>query len=243
MTGEQFARGPDWTLARAMSAVNDGQLSLPCIIPRRNGRPKPTAAPPAILTASVTPIRFQIPGGSWRHERRWRRVSSGATADLQDDAFREYHFHKHFPQIFGADPLFTVLNFVLGCHPATNESFVTGVGLNSAPVANGFNCADWSYIPGGIFSGCSLIQPDFMELKVFPFLWYQREYVIGGAATYIFLAGGQQAAEFVRGRTEGVSAATDSRFIISDSIVKYPIERASVLQGANLCHRTPQDEG
>jgi hypothetical protein len=25
-----------------------------------------------------------------------------------------------------------------------------------------------------------------MELKKFPFLWYQTEYVIGGAATYIF---------------------------------------------------------
>ncbi len=25
-----------------------------------------------------------------------------------------------------------------------------------------------------------------MELKKFPFLWYQTEYVIGGAATYFF---------------------------------------------------------
>jgi len=30
------------------------------------------------------------------------------------------------------------------------------------------------------------IFPDYMELKDFPFLWYQTEYVIGGAATYIF---------------------------------------------------------
>ena len=36
-------------------------------------------------------------------------------------------------------------------------------------------------------SGPNLIRPDFPELKQpFPFLWQQAEYVIGGAATYIF---------------------------------------------------------
>ena len=38
----------------------------------------------------------------------------------------------------------------------------------------------------GVISGASLVKPDYMELKKFPFLWYQTEYVIGGAATYIF---------------------------------------------------------
>jgi hypothetical protein len=37
-----------------------------------------------------------------------------------------------------------------------------------------------------VISGASLVKPDLMELKVFRFLWYQTEYVIGGAATYIF---------------------------------------------------------
>jgi hypothetical protein len=37
-----------------------------------------------------------------------------------------------------------------------------------------------------VISGTSLIKPDYMELKEFPFLWYQTEYVISGAATYIF---------------------------------------------------------
>jgi hypothetical protein len=55
--------------------------------------------------------------------------------------------------------------------------------------AYGFNRADWSYIPGGVVSGTALIRPDLPELKDFPFLWQQAEYVMGGGAThYMFLA-------------------------------------------------------
>jgi len=78
------------------------------------------------------------------------------------------------------------VNYVLGVHPGNNESFVSAVGAHSPLIAYGFNRADWSHIPGGVISGASLVKPDFMELKEFPFLWYQTEYVIGGAATYIF---------------------------------------------------------
>jgi len=36
-------------------------------------------------------------------------------------------------------------------------------------------------------SGTALIRPDFPELKEpFPYLWQQTEYVMPGAATYIF---------------------------------------------------------
>jgi len=106
--------------------------------------------------------------------------------DLQEDALHQYYFHKHLPELFDAEPLLATVNFVLGCHPGSNESYVSGVGANSAVIAYGFNRADWSHIPGGVISGASLVKPDYMELKEFPFLWYQTEYVIGGAATYIF---------------------------------------------------------
>ncbi|MDR0221189.1 MAG: hypothetical protein LBI54_07290, partial [Lachnospiraceae bacterium] len=50
------------------------------------------------------------------------------------------------------------------------------------------NRADWSYIPGGVVSGTALIRPDFPELKSFPFLWQQTEYVIGGGSScFMFL--------------------------------------------------------
>lgn len=48
--------------------------------------------------------------------------------------------------------------------------------------------ADWSYIPGGVVSGTALIRPDFPELLVFPYLWQQVEYVLGGGSShYMFL--------------------------------------------------------
>ncbi len=106
--------------------------------------------------------------------------------DLQEEAVHAYFFHKHLPALFGQDLLFNVVNFVMGCHPANSRSLVSGVGLDSALVAYGFNRNDWTDVPGGVISGPSLIKPDFMELKLYPHLWYQTEYVISGAATFIF---------------------------------------------------------
>ena len=47
---------------------------------------------------------------------------------------------------------------------------------------------DWSYIPGGVISGTALIRPNFPELLVWPYLWQQTEYVLGGGFShYMFL--------------------------------------------------------
>jgi hypothetical protein len=82
--------------------------------------------------------------------------------------------------------LLNVVNFVLGCHPATNTSYVSGVGTNSPLVAYGFNRDDYTYIPGGVISGASFMRPGFMDLKNFPYYFNQTEYVIHGAGSYIF---------------------------------------------------------
>jgi len=81
------------------------------------------------------------------------------------------------------------LHFVLGVHPGENNmSFASGIGAESALVAYGVNRADWSFIPGGVASGTALIRPDLPELKIWPFLWQQTEYVMGGGSTnYMFL--------------------------------------------------------
>ena len=98
--------------------------------------------------------------------------------------------HTAFPELFSSDLLFSALNFVLGCHPGSNqESFVSGVGSDSLTVGYGLNRADWSFIPGGSASGTALIRPDFPELLNYPYLWQQTEYVLGGGTTdYLFLA-------------------------------------------------------
>ncbi len=111
----------------------------------------------------------------------------GVTWDIQDYAVRQYYLHKAYPRKFDRENLLRVLNYVLGCHPASNTSLVSAVGAKSMTVAYGINLNDWTHIPGGGVSGPSLIRPDFPELKEpFPFLWQQAEYVLTGAATYVF---------------------------------------------------------
>jgi len=113
----------------------------------------------------------------------------GAGWDIQSFGYRHYFLHTSYPEIFTSEYIFNSLNFVLGCHPGLNtSSFASGVGAKSATVGYGLNRADWSYIPGGVISGTALIRPDFPELLVFPYLWQQTEYVMGGGSShYMFL--------------------------------------------------------
>ena len=113
----------------------------------------------------------------------------GAGWDIQSFGYRHYFLAKNYPDIFAPDQVFNAMNFILGCHPGLNQqSFASGVGSQSATVGYGLNRADWSYIPGGVVSGTALIRPDFPELLVFPFLWQQVEYVLGGGSShYMFL--------------------------------------------------------
>ncbi len=114
----------------------------------------------------------------------------GAGWGIQRMGFEYYYLHQAYPELFDTDLIFNALNFVLGCHPGSNTmSFASGIGAKSATVGYGLNRADWSYIPGGVISGTALIRPDFPELLVFPYLWQQVEYVMGGGSShFMFLA-------------------------------------------------------
>lgn len=113
----------------------------------------------------------------------------GAGWSIQNFGFNHYFLVSEYPEIFSADPVTNSMNFVLGCHPGSNQaSFASGIGAESATVGYGLNRADWSYIPGGVISGTALIRPDFPELLVWPYLWQQTEYVLGGGSShYMFL--------------------------------------------------------
>jgi len=113
----------------------------------------------------------------------------GAGWNIQRFGVEQYFFHKGWPGLASTEFTEQSLNFVLGVHPGINNaSFVSGVGSKSIKVAYGVNRADWSFIPGGVVSGTALIRPDLPELKTWPFLWQQTEYVMGGGATnYMFL--------------------------------------------------------
>jgi endoglucanase len=101
----------------------------------------------------------------------------------------QYFLYKNLHNPESKQYLLNSLNYVLGVHAGENtSSFVSGVGSRSAVVAYGLNRDDWSYIPGGVISGTSIIKPDFPELKEWPYLWQQTEYMISGAAeNFIFL--------------------------------------------------------
>ena len=117
----------------------------------------------------------------------WEPHIWGVTWDVQEYAVRQYFLHKAFPKEFDRENVLRVLNYVLGCHPASATSLVSAVGAQSMTVAYGINLNDWTHIPGGGVSGPSLIRPDFPELKEpFPYLWQQAEYVLTGATTYVF---------------------------------------------------------
>ena len=113
----------------------------------------------------------------------------GAGWGIQQFGVRQYFLHKGFPDIVSPEYMLNAMNFILGVHPGINTaSFASGVGSRSATVGYGLNRADYSYIPGGVVSGTALIRPDFPELKEFPYLWQQVEYVMGGGATdFMFL--------------------------------------------------------
>lgn len=99
-----------------------------------------------------------------------------------------YFMHKAFPEIVSPDLTFNALEYIYGCHPGSDISFVSGVGTVSKKVAYGNNRADYTFIAGGIVPGVLILPPDFPENKEdWPFLWGENEYVINVGSSYILL--------------------------------------------------------
>src|SRR5271157_3325024 len=85
------------------------------------------AATDAIEASNPYGVRFP----SWVLKPDWKldspeqargSATMGFGWDLQTDAMHHYFYQKHLPDIFDANSLLDVVNFVLGCHPATNAS-------------------------------------------------------------------------------------------------------------------------
>lgn len=161
-----------WFIGRAEKAINDKDFT------------KSLRDALVTLKEKYVQLSTETPYGIPYRPQIW-----GAGWGIQRLGVECYFLHKAYPDIFGTDIIFNALNFVLGCHPGSNTmSFASGVGAKSATVGYGLNRADWSYIPGGVISGTALIRPDLPELLVFPYLWQQVEYVLGGGSSnYMFL--------------------------------------------------------
>jgi hypothetical protein len=159
-----------WSVARALDFVDDEGF--------KNQVKEALLAFRSDLDKSLAENPFGVP---------WKPRIWGIGWDIQEYAIGQYYLNRAFPEMFGKENVCRVVNYVLGCHPGSSTSFVSAVGAHSLIPAYGFNMHWWSYIPGGMASGTALIRPDLPELKEpYPYLWQQTEYVMPGAASYIF---------------------------------------------------------
>jgi endoglucanase len=103
-------------------------------------------------------------------------------------AISVYALHKAFPDLVDPELVLRAADFLFGCHPGSDISFVSGVGAVSKEVAYGSNRADFTFIPGGVVPGVLILKPDFPENKEdWPFLWGENEYVVNLGASYLYL--------------------------------------------------------
>jgi hypothetical protein len=132
---------------------------------------------------SKNPFGVPIVAGTW-----------GGSHNVAAFAVHMYFLHQAFPGIVGIDDTLRGFDYVLGRHPVSSVSYVSTVGTSSKLIAYGNNRADYTFIPGGMIPGVVIIQPDFPELKdAWPFLWYENEYVVSTATTFILAASAAQA--------------------------------------------------
>ena len=95
--------------------------------------------------------------------------------------------HIYYPDIVGKSEVYRVSNWLYGCHPYHNYSFVAVVGAaRPKQVFYGNNRADFSAIPGNVAPGLLFRKPDHFEnFDDWPFLWGQNEGTIAGNTQYI----------------------------------------------------------
>jgi endoglucanase len=124
------------------------------------------------------PFGVPITTGGW--------AGSGAVLNF---GLTGYALNRAFPDLVDVAPVMRALDFLHGHHPASDRSFVSGVGAVSKEVAYGSNRADFSFIPGGVVPGVLLLKPDYPENRDdWPFFWGENEYVVPEGAMYIALA-------------------------------------------------------
>ena len=94
---------------------------------------------------------------------------------------------QYFPDIIKKEEIYRAANWLYGCHPYHNYSFVAVVGAaRPKQVFYGNNRADFSAIPGNVAPGLLFRQPDHFEnFDDWPFLWGQNEGTIAGNTQYI----------------------------------------------------------
>ncbi len=132
----------------------------------------------ADAVASQSPYGVPMGGRGW-----------AGNTPIMTWAINNYFVHKYYPDIMDAEYVYRGLNYIFGCHPYSNISFVATIGAKSKKMTYGNNRADFTFIAGGVVPGLLFLQPDFYENKDdWPFLWGENEAIITTATPYIFLS-------------------------------------------------------
>lgn len=132
----------------------------------------------AVRTAESTPYGVPVAGGTW-----------GGNERVISWAQNNYMVWRYFPDMIDPELVLSGLNYIYGCHPYSNVSFVTAVGVNTKKVSYGNNRADYTFIPGGIAPGLILLKPDYLEHKDdYPFLWGENECCTRTVPSYVTLS-------------------------------------------------------
>lgn len=113
----------------------------------------------------------------------------GGDGNIVNWAVANYYAHKAFPKIVGPQYTIRGIDYLFGCHPYSNTSFISSVGVHSKERFYSSNRADFSFIAGGVVPGVLVLGPDFPEnMDKWPFLWGENESVVGISGQYIFLS-------------------------------------------------------
>ncbi len=139
------------------------------------------ALPPVINNmeqrANDNPYHIPILGSGW-----------AGNEQVISNSMAFFHVWRQFPKLVNPESMFRGMNYLFGCHPYSNVSFVTAVGVNTKKVAYGNNRADYTVIPGGIVPGLMVKKNDFFENKDdYPFLWGENECCINTVPNYVML--------------------------------------------------------
>ena len=151
--------GPD--LSTAISIYNEMDENFKAEVRKA----APAYAESLMAQAKRTPYGVPISGRGW-----------AGNEQILSWGINLYNVWKLFPDLVDPQLILTAMDYIYGCHPYSNVSFITAVGVNTKKVAYGNNRADYTVIPGGLVPGLLVMAPDYLECKDdYPFLWGENE--------------------------------------------------------------------
>ena len=141
-------------------------------------------------------------------------ASWGGSPTIISFGLTQSYIYKLYPNNVNAATLksniLRTVNYILGTHPVTNNSWLSGFGTKSHTHPYNSNRADEGFIPGSILPGHITVSPDIVEsLDDFSFLWFENESIINYQSKWISVG---LAASMIAKETAGTLTAATKDF-------------------------------